>query len=434
MTIRTIDFGFRPRPWQQSVAQRYRRHNVLVIHRRAGKSTLALATNIQAALENHRGDGRYMYLAPFRRQAKDVMWEKLKRWTLQLPRTEINEQELTVRLYNGSRIIVNGADNPDALRGPYLDGVTLDEVAWLKPRLWGEVIRPQLQDFKGWSLFIGTPAGVNLLSLRFQKALQNRSWLAMKLTVDDTQVIDPDELAEMKRDMTEAEIAQELYCDFTAAGPQQLIEQAAVLAAQSRIVEPFAFERAARVLGVDVAGDGEDRSVIVARQGLVAFKPKIYPTQDWEFLAAAVAQAAKNFRPHAIFVDASGGWGASLVGVLRSLGIPVHGVEFGGKPIDPKFANKRAEMWWALKEWLKSGGALPQGEEWIEDLCGVRHGRSLVNGRLVLESKEKMKARGLLSPDIGDALAVTFAFEVQPGTEHPGVVPKPEVFEPYARL
>lgn len=431
-TTRTIDFDYRSRPWQELVSYRFKRHNVIVAHRRAGKTFFARSVLVQCALEQTRSDGRYMYLAPFRRQAKDVIWDKLKNWVHRIPRTHVNEADLTVQLFNGSKIIVQGADNPDSLRGPHLDGIVLDEVAWLKPRVWGEVIRPQLQDYKGWSLFIGTPAGVNLLSERYRKALRNPNWLAMKLTVDDTHAIEPDELAEMKADMTEAEVAQELYCDFTAAGPQQLIDQASVLAAQVRIIPPAGFNRAARVIGVDVAGEGDDRSVIVARQGLVTFPPKVYPTQDWEFVASALADAVKRFKPHAVFVDASGGWGAALLKVSRELGVPAIGVDFGGKPNDPKYANKRAEMWWGVKEWLKAGGALPANEEWIEELCGVRHGRSITNGRLILEAKRKMKDRGLSSPDIGDALALTFASEVEPTVQIAHTIP--EVFDPFAGM
>ena len=72
-----------------------------------------------------------------------------------------NESEFRVDLVNGSMIRLYGADNPHALRGPYLDGVVLDEFADMKPEVWHEVVRPMLVDRRGWATFIGTPKGKN---------------------------------------------------------------------------------------------------------------------------------------------------------------------------------------------------------------------------------------------------------------------------------
>jgi hypothetical protein len=97
-------------------------------------------------------------------------------------------------------------------------------------------------------------------------------------------------------------------------------------------------------------------------------------------------------------------------------------VNFGGKPdrtqlsgVVTHYANKRAEMWGEMREWLK-GGAIPNDQEIRDDLAGVEYGFVLRDGRdaILLESKESMKARGLASPDCGDALALTFAYPVQP--------------------
>ena len=115
------------------------------------------------------------------------------------------------------------------------------------------------------------------------------------------------------------------------------------------------------------------------------------------------------------FVD-GGGVGGGVVDRLRQLNYDVIEVQFGGKADDQrKYANKRAEMWGRLKDWLQVG-CLKNDEDVIADLTGVEYGFKQ-NDTILLESKESMKKRGLASPDDGDALALTFA---QPTAEFMG--------------
>src|SRR5690606_35091008 len=113
-----------------------RRFSVLVIHRRAGKTVLAIMRLIASALRNEQQAPRYAYIAPQLNQAKDVAWSYLKHYGLKVPGAVANESELYVEFPNGARVRVYGADNPDRLRGIYLDGVVLDEVADMKSEVW----------------------------------------------------------------------------------------------------------------------------------------------------------------------------------------------------------------------------------------------------------------------------------------------------------
>ena len=93
------------------------------------------------------------------------------------------------------------------------------------------------------------------------------------------------------------------------------------------------------------------------------------------------------------------------------LGHEVIEVPFGGKSSDPQYLNKRSEMWFVMAGWLKDGGAIPDLPELKQDLAGpVFHYDTA--GRKCLETKDDMKKRGISSPDIGDALALTFAYPV----------------------
>jgi hypothetical protein len=128
-----------------------------------------------------------------------------------------NESELRVDLVNGSMIRLYGADNPDALRGPYLDGVVLDEFADMKPEVWYEVVRPMLADRKGWATFIGTPKGKNEFWKIYNDAKKDPAWFHMMLKASESGISAPSELTDLRREMGEDQYQQEFECSFEAA-------------------------------------------------------------------------------------------------------------------------------------------------------------------------------------------------------------------------
>ena len=162
--------AYRPRPQQAALHADRTRFKVIVAHRRFGKTVFAILQLLLGAMENGRRAPRYAYVAPFYRQAKAVAWDYLKYYGGQLAGTRFHEGELRCDLPNGARISLYGADNPDSLRGLYLDGVVLDEYAQMDPRAWSEVIRPALADRGGWAIFIGTPMGRNSFWRLYEQA------------------------------------------------------------------------------------------------------------------------------------------------------------------------------------------------------------------------------------------------------------------------
>ena len=164
-----VSTGYQPRPLQAKLHREVKRFNVLVAHRRFGKTVWAVNELIDQCLRCPKPDPRYAYIAPFFNQAKDIAWEYLKRYTAPIPGATPNESELRVDLPGGRRIRLYGADNADRMRGIYLDGVVLDEPAQMEPRVWSEIIRPALADREGWAVFIGTPMGRNAFHDRYEK-------------------------------------------------------------------------------------------------------------------------------------------------------------------------------------------------------------------------------------------------------------------------
>jgi len=367
-------------------------------------------TLIDAALRTGKYRAVYGYIAPYLKQSKAIAWSYILHYARKIPGVKVNESELWVELPNGARIRLFGADNADAMRGMYFDGVVLDEVADMRPEVWGEVVRPALADRRGWALFIGTPKGINLFSELYYSAMQDEAWYAGCWTVADTGVLPDDELALARRSMSDNQYRQEFLCDFSASSDNQLITIDQVIEATGKHLENSAYTGSARILGVDVARYGDDRSVIFPRQGLVAMPPIVLNNIDNMELASRVAHKSDQWQADAIFVDA--GRGEGVIDRLNQLGYSPIPVDFGGRANDDHFENKRAEMWSSLAEWIKSGGCLPDLPELKADLCAPTFSYANKRGRFALETKDQMRDRGLRSPDIADALALTFAHPV----------------------
>lgn len=212
-----IDITFEGlRRWQSEVWGQLKRFNVLVVHRRAGKTVLAILWLIwrTAPIPNGRG----AYLAPLYNQAKRVAWDYLKRYAAVIPGSTFNESELSAVFPNGAKIYLLGADNPHAIRGVGLDAVVMDEVAQMGSAVWREVIRPALADKAGAALFIGTPFGMaNQFYELYRDAESLHDWTRAFLTVEDTDCLPAAEVEALRKEMRAEEFAQEFMCDWNAA-------------------------------------------------------------------------------------------------------------------------------------------------------------------------------------------------------------------------
>lgn len=214
---RNIEVYYEPRHQFLPFHARKERWACIVYHRRGGKTVGCINDLHTRALYTPKKNARYAYIAPYYRQAKDVAWLYLKEAT-QDSAVKVKESELSVELFNGAKITLYGADNPDALRGLYLDGVILDEFGDCRPSLWGEVVLPTLADRKGWAVFIGTPKGKNHFWQVRERAKKEPNWFYLEVKASDPGCVLPqEELDEMRAQMSEAQYEQELECSFEAA-------------------------------------------------------------------------------------------------------------------------------------------------------------------------------------------------------------------------
>lgn len=215
-----ITIPYVPREHFKALHANTKRWKFVVAHRRAGKTVALCNQVIRKALENKRAfpPPRYAYIGPSFAQAKDLVWGYYKHYTGVLPNVKITEGDLQVVLPNGAMInLYGGSAAYERMRGLYFDGVVADEYALLNPSMLGSVIRPCLADYQGWAVISGTSAGDDHFhELKKRAEKEPDQWEVFSIPVDQTDALHPDEVREMRKDMTADEFAREMMCSFDA--------------------------------------------------------------------------------------------------------------------------------------------------------------------------------------------------------------------------
>lgn len=198
---------------------------------------------------------------------------------------------------------------------------------------------------------------------------------------------------------------------FPSTSFKQFISTDDVDRAFGRQIQQAQFIYAPKIITVDPAWEGDDEFVIGMRQGLVFSILGRYPKNDNDVqMANLIMQLEDEHQAAAVFVDA--GYGTGLVSVAKSLNRNWQLVWFNEKPIKEGYLNKRAEMWGDMRDWLKQGGCIPKDHQLYSELISPET-VARVDGKIQLEAKKDLKARGVPSPNIADALALSFAYPVK---------------------
>jgi hypothetical protein len=409
--VQQISTGYTPHKHQAAIHAALKRFSVLVCHRRFGKTVLCVNALLDAALRSKRTNPRYAYIAPTYRQAKKVAWDYVKEFAGAVPGVKFNEVELRVDFSTGARISLYGADNPDSLRGLYLDGTVLDEYADFPQDAWQTVIRPALSDRKGWAVFIGTPRGHNHFYELYQNALREPEWYAARFAASGTDIIDAGELESARRMMTDSQFRQEYECDFDVTGDDILIPLSLVLDSIGRNISHHGMDS---VMGVDVGMSlGGDPSAIVVRQGGKVVHLDEFRMDETLKIAGRVRECFHETKPVAVYVDAVG-WGAGVAHTLAGWGLPVTAINVAeGSSANDRFVRQRDELWWKGREFFASRlTAIDDGLElrhkFAAELSSPLYGYR-PDGKIKVESKDDMKKRGGQSPNIADAFILTMA-------------------------
>ncbi len=251
--IRTLT-GYDPREVQKELHLDLNRFNVLVCHRRMGKTVMCIQELIEAAIECPFRNGRYAYIAPTYAMAEDIAWAYLVEFTAKIPGILLEKSKLAVWLptRNGgrARIRLYGVDSPkQRLRGLYLDGFIMDEMQDVPLSVWTEQVRPMVSDknrsgmddtgrINQWGVFIGTPKGRNQFHKIYRDAdlwsrgkpvaqtnketgkqhfVYRDNWYAAIHRASETGLISASELQDARADMGDSKYDQEYECSFDAA-------------------------------------------------------------------------------------------------------------------------------------------------------------------------------------------------------------------------
>ena len=203
---------------QMEVYQFKSRFKVVVAGRRWGKSQLAKTTIIKYAKVKNR---LIWYVAPSYRMAKQIMWPEMlaaipRRW---IAPNGINQTSLSIKLVNGTRIELKGADNPDSLRGVGIHYLVMDEVQDIDPEAWVKVLRPTLASTRGHVLFIGTPKAYNFLYDLYilgQKPenVEKGKWKSWQFPTMTSPFIPREEIEAARADMDDKSFNQEFNASF----------------------------------------------------------------------------------------------------------------------------------------------------------------------------------------------------------------------------
>lgn len=338
-----IRIPYLPREQFLSFHNRQQRFACLVCHRRAGKTVASIHDLQRGALRSANPSPRFAYLAPYRSQAKAVAWDYLRKATAPLADlgASLHESELRADYHNGGQVRLYGADNADALRGIYLDGVVLDEFADMDPRVWPEIIRPALADRKGWAVFIGTPRGKNAFYDIWKDSQEKSDWFSLMLKASETKLIDAEELQAAKSAMTEEQYAQEFECSFDAAIQGAYYGRQMAAAESEGRVCGVPYEPSSMVWTAWDLGIGDPTAIWFAqRVGREVHIIDYYESSgvDLAHYVSALQQKSYQYAGHILPHDAQAkelGTGKSRMEVLEELGLrnitiaPQHRVEDG---------------------------------------------------------------------------------------------------------
>lgn len=319
-------------------------------------------------------------------------------------------------------IIPWSENNTEAFAGLHNQGkriiVIFDEASAISDKIW-EVSEGALTDKNTeiiW-LVMGNPTRN---TGRFKDCFSKfkHRWITYQIDSRKCRMTNKEEIDKWIQDYGEDSdfVKVRVRGEFPNVSDRQFIPTSFCEEARRRIILEHQVKFAAKIIGVDPAWTGGDETVITLRQGNFSKVLARYPKNDDDFIMAGYISGWENEeKADAVFVDF--GYGTGIVSAGKQLGKNWILVPFGGASNNSGYANKRAEMWGSMKDWLKNGGMIPDKPEIQDQLTGPEYiviptGSNA--GKIIIESKADMKKRGVASPNIADSLALTFSFPVMP--------------------
>ncbi len=245
-------------------------------------------------------------------------------------------------------------------------------------------------------------------------------WHMTEITADPE---DPDRTPRVTKEWAREQIKEygrenpwvlvNVFGQFPPASMNALLGPDDVSAAMKRHLREEDYTFSQKRLGIDVARYGDDSTIIFPRQGLASFCFIQMKGQNTHAIAGRVAESKSKWKSEMETIDSTGGWSSGVEDLLGLANNPIIPIHFSSKAIDPRYYNRRSEMWYEMSKWVKKGGALPPDDQLKKELVTPTYW--LEKGKFRVEEKEQIKKRLGFSPDRADALALTFAFPEELG-------------------
>ena len=351
-------------------------------------------------------------------QLNQVLWSEIQKWARKMPKglqsqLEITSDKITVKGVDSScHARVSRKENPEALQGFHHERLlfVIDECSGVDDIVF-EVAQGALSTAGSKILMVGNPTRN---SGYFYDAFNRNShrWHKMTVSCEDADYVSEDFIEDMKQQYGEdsSTFAIRVKGEFPTDSADSLISRHLVESAVSRDVEPM---MVAPIYGLDCSRFGGDRTALAKRQGNVL----IEPIKGWQgkdlmetvgIVLAEYESCSYMDRPSEICVD-SIGIGAGVVDRLRELGLPARGVNVAESPsLGNRYQRLRDELWFKTREWFEARDCkIPDQDELISEISSLKF-KILSSGKFKAEGKDEMKKRGLRSPDLADALVLTF--------------------------
>ncbi len=425
-------FGVVPDPWQAEVLEAFPHHQRLAMKACKGPGKTAVEAWLAWNFLVTRPQPKIAAISITAGNLADNLWAEMAKWRQRAPflqerfewtKTRIFNRESPETWWMSARNWSKTADRAqqgNTLAGLHADYILfiLDEAGGIPDAVMASAEAALSSCVEGHIVQAGNPT--HLEGPLWRACTSERAlWHVTEITADPD---DPRRTSRVKVEWAREQIQKygrdnpwvlvNVFGRFPPGSLNTLIGPDECREATKRAYRAEDVAASARVLGVDVARFGDDASVIFPRQGLVAYPPLKFRNLDGTQGAGAVARKWQDWGADAVFIDDTGGWGASWIDNLRRVGHQPVGIGFASRPNDPRYDNKRTEMYFEAIEWIKAGGALPPIDtsgvpELIAALSQTTY--SFRGDRLLLEPKDQIKARLGYSPDDADAFALTFA-------------------------
>ena len=414
--------GVEPDDWQKdflnAVATGERKISIRSGHG-VGKSTTASWAMLWFLLTRY--PVKVVVTAPTSAQLYDALFAELKRWVKELPQPiqdllDVKQERIELKASATEAFIsarTSRAEQPEALQGVHSENVMLvaDEASGV-PEAVFEAAAGSMSGHNALTILLGNPVRSSGFFFDTHNRLKDEWWTKRVSCIDSTRV-SKEYVEDMKSRYGEESNAYRIRVlgEFPRSDDDTIIPMDLLESAKHRDV--VAYQDAPILWGLDVARFGSDSSVLCKRQSNVLISLDKWRNLDlMQLTGAVVAQyesCGHKEKPQEILVD-SIGLGAGVVDRLRELGLPARGVNVSESPaMGQTYINLRAELWGKTKAWLERRDCkIPANEDLIAELATVRYSFNS-SGKMKIESKDDIRRRGLKSPDMADALVLTFA-------------------------